>query len=153
MQPSDEAGEIMTRIEVGDWQTLGHLATQVRTEVFVDEQGISHEDEWDAADATAVHVVVSHCTKTPLATARLLTASPGVGKIGRMATKRVWRGRGIGRQVLEVLCAKAKARGDQEVVVHAQQSAIAFYEKSGFVARGEPFDEVGIAHLKMFKSL
>jgi YbgC/YbaW family acyl-CoA thioester hydrolase len=150
---SYEAGEIMTSMEVGDWLTLGHAAAQVRTEVFVQEQGISREDEWDAADTTAIHAVVSNRMKTPLATARLLIARPGVGKIGRMATKRVLRGSGIGRQVLDVLCAKAKARGDHEVMLHAQQSAVTFYAKSGFVVRGEPFDEVGIAHLEMFKPL
>jgi predicted GNAT family N-acyltransferase len=89
----------------------------------------------------------------PLATGRLLVAAPGVGKIGRMAAKRVLRGSQLGRQVLDALMAKAKARGDREVILHAQTSAAGFYAKSGFVARGEPFDEVGIAHIEMVKSL
>ncbi len=148
-----EAGEAMTSIQVGDWQTLGRDAALVRTEVFVEEQGISREDEWDAADHTAIHAVVYNRMQMPLATGRLLVSSPGVGKIGRMAAKRVLRGSHLGRQVLDALCAKAKARGDNEIILHAQQSAAAFYAKSGFVQRGEPFSEVGIAHIEMFKTL
>jgi YbgC/YbaW family acyl-CoA thioester hydrolase len=148
-----EAGEMMTSVQVGDWQTLGQNASKVRTEVFVDEQDISREDEWDAADTTAIHALVTNRMDMPLATGRLLIASPGVGKIGRMAAKRVLRGSGIGRQVLDALCGRAKARGDREIILHAQQSAAAFYAKSGFVQRGEPFTEVGIAHLEMFKTL
>ncbi len=148
-----EAGEAMTRVQVGDWQTLGRDAGSVRTEVFVQEQGISREDEWDAADHTAIHAVVYNRMQIPLATGRLLVNSPGVGKIGRMAAKRVLRGSHLGRQILQALCDKAKARGDREILLHAQQSASAFYAKSGFVQRGEPFTEVGIAHLEMFKIL
>jgi YbgC/YbaW family acyl-CoA thioester hydrolase len=148
-----EAGEAMTSIQVGDWQTLGRDAAQVRTEVFVQEQGISREDEWDAADNTAIHAVVYNRMQMPLATGRLLVNSPGVGKIGRMAAKRVLRGSQLGRQVLDALCAKVTARGDKEIVLHAQQSAALFYAKSGFALRGEPFTEVGIAHIEMFKSL
>lgn len=148
-----EAGEAMTSVQVGDWQTLGRDAGSVRTEVFVREQGISREDEWDAADHTAIHAVVYNRMQMPLATGRLLVSSPGVGKIGRMAVKRVLRGSHLGRQVLDALCARAKARGDREILLHAQQSASSFYAKSGFVQRGEPFNEVGIAHLEMFKTL
>ena len=148
-----ERGEAMTRIEVGTWQQLERDASSVRTEVFVEEQGISREDEWDAADSSAVHAVVYNRINMPLATGRLLVAAPGVGKIGRMASKRVLRGSQLGRQVLEALTAKAKQRGDKEVILHAQRSAAGFYTKSGFQERGEPFDEVGIAHIEMFKPL
>jgi YbgC/YbaW family acyl-CoA thioester hydrolase len=148
-----EAGEAMTNVQVGDWQTLGRDASSVRTEVFVEEQGISREDEWDAADTTAIHAVVYNRMQMPLATGRLLVSAPGIGKIGRMAAKRVLRGSHLGRQVLDALCEKAKARGDKEIILHAQQSAAAFYAKSGFAQRGEPFTEVGIAHVEMFKTL
>jgi YbgC/YbaW family acyl-CoA thioester hydrolase len=148
-----EAGEAMTHVQVGDWHTLGRDAASVRTEVFVQEQGISREDEWDAADNTAIHAVVYNRMQTPLATGRLLVHTPGIGKIGRMAAKRVLRGSHLGQQVLDALCAKAKARGDREIILHAQQSAAAFYAKSGFAPRGEPFTEVGIAHIEMFKIL
>jgi YbgC/YbaW family acyl-CoA thioester hydrolase len=148
-----ERGEVMTRIAVGTWQQLEKDASSVRTEVFVEEQGISREDEWDAADSSAVHAVAYNRINMPLATGRLLVVAPGVGKIGRMASKRVLRGSQLGRQVLEALTAKAKQRGDKEVILHAQKSAAGFYAKSGFQERGEPFDEVGIAHIEMFKQL
>jgi YbgC/YbaW family acyl-CoA thioester hydrolase len=148
-----EQGEAMTRVQVGTWQELERDAAAVRVEVFVEEQGISREDEWDEADKTAVHAVVYNRMEMPLATGRLLVYAPGVGKIGRMASKRVLRGSQLGRQVLDALTAKAKARGDKEVILHAQRSAAGFYAKSGFQERGEPFDEVGIAHIEMFKSL
>ncbi len=148
-----EKGEAMTRVQVGTWQELERYAASVRTEVFVEEQGIAREDEWDEADKTAVHAVVYNRMDMPLATGRLLIAAPGVGKVGRMASKRVLRGSRLGRQVLEALVQKAKQRGDKEVILHAQRSAAGFYAKSGFTERGAPFDEVGIAHVEMFKTL
>ena len=93
----------------------------------------------------------------PLATGRLLVAGPAhgphVAKIGRMATQRVLRGASLGRAVLDALVHSAAARGDREVILHAQRSAAAFYAKAGFVERGEPFDEVGIPHIEMVKLL
>jgi YbgC/YbaW family acyl-CoA thioester hydrolase len=148
-----EKGEAMTRVQVGSWQELERDGSKVRTEVFVEEQGIPREDEWDEADKMAVHAVVYNRLDMPLATGRLLVYAPGVGKIGRMASKRVLRGSQLGRQVLDALTAKAKARGDTEVILHAQRSAAGFYAKSGFQERGEPFDEVGIAHIEMHKQL
>jgi len=56
-------------------------------------------------------------------------------------------------QLLNALVDIAKARGDKEVRLHAQCSAQAFYEREGFVPVGEPFDEVGISHIEMFKEL
>jgi YbgC/YbaW family acyl-CoA thioester hydrolase len=148
-----EAGEAMTRLVVGSWQQLESDAAAVRTEVFVEEQGIAREDEWDAADATAVHAVLYNRLDMPLATGRLLAYQPSVVKIGRMAVKRVLRGSGAGRQVLDALCAQALVRGEREVLLHAQRSAEAFYARAGFAVRGEPFDEVGIAHVEMTKAL
>jgi YbgC/YbaW family acyl-CoA thioester hydrolase len=148
-----EAGQVMTRVVVGSWAELEKDASSVRTEVFVQEQGIKREDEWDAADATAVHAVVYNQLHQPVATGRLLAYQPGISKIGRMAVKRVLRGGHLGRQVLEALLQKAQARGDKEVLLHAQRSAADFYKRCGFAERGEPFDEVGIPHIEMFKAL
>jgi YbgC/YbaW family acyl-CoA thioester hydrolase len=148
-----EAGQAITRLQVSTWQQLEQPASAVRTEVFVEEQGIAREDEWDEADHSALHAVVLNRMDMPLATGRLLVAAPGVGKIGRMAVKRVLRGGSLGRQVLDALTEQARQRGDSEVLLHAQQSAAAFYAKAGFVPRGETFDEVGIAHIEMYKTL
>jgi YbgC/YbaW family acyl-CoA thioester hydrolase len=152
-----EAGECMTRLVIGDWQTLGQDASKVRTEVFVQEQGVPMNMEWDAADATAVHAVVYNQLNMPLATGRLLVAGnkhgERVGQIGRMAAKRVLRGTQLGRSVLDTLVIKARERGDYKVILHAQRSAAAFYTKAGFIPHGEPFEEVGIAHIPMAKVL
>jgi YbgC/YbaW family acyl-CoA thioester hydrolase len=145
-----EAGEAMARIELGPWSQLGTDAAKVRTEVFVQEQQIPMDMEWDEADATALHAVAWNRLGQPVATGRLLQPAPGVGQVGRMAVNRVLRGTHVGREVLQALVTAARARGDHEVRLHAQRSAEGFYARQGFVARGEPFDEVGIAHIEMF---
>jgi YbgC/YbaW family acyl-CoA thioester hydrolase len=146
-----EAGKDMHSIKAGSWADLGADAAKIRTEVFVQEQRIPVEDEWDDADQTAVHSVVYNGLMQAVATGRMLEHSPGVAKIGRMAVKRVLRGCGTGRMVLDSLTSIAAAQGYKEVRLHAQAAARGFYEKAGFTARGEPFDEVGIAHVEMFK--
>ena len=152
-----EAGEAMTRTEVGDWQRLGTDAGRLRKDVFVHEQGIPESEEWDARDSTAVHAVVYNRLNMPLATGRLLMAGPDYGPktalIGRMATARALRGAKLGGQVLDALVQRAQQRGDSEVVLHAQQSAAAFYAKAGFLERGEVFQEVGIPHVEMARAL
>ena len=70
-----------------------------------------------------------------------------------MAVKQVLRGAGIGHDLLRVLVDAAKQRGDHQVLLHAQRSAQKFYERAGFMVQGEPFDEVGIPHIEMFKAL
>lgn len=148
-----EAGEEMLVVRTGPWATLGEDARRMRTEVFVQEQRIPMEMEWDEADVTAVHAVAYNRLGQPLATGRLLQPAPGVAQIGRMAVHRVLRGSGIGRELLHTLVKVAAERGDQQVMLHAQRSAEGFYRRLGFVARGEPFDEVDIPHIEMFTLL
>ncbi|WP_326543293.1 YbgC/FadM family acyl-CoA thioesterase [Pseudorhodoferax sp.] len=144
-----EAGLPVTQLRLGAWDTLQADARRVRTEVFVEEQGIARDDEWDEADATAVHAVLSNRLGQPLATGRLLQHGPGVAKVGRMAVRHMLRGAHFGAEILQALTQAAAARGDHEVVLHAQRSAEGFYRRLGFAVRGEPFDEVGIAHVEM----
>jgi YbgC/YbaW family acyl-CoA thioester hydrolase len=148
-----EAGQAMTKLVVGDWQTLGQDASQVRTQVFVDELGISVGDERDGRDDSAVHAVLYNQLNMPLATGRLLqgetTDASGTSKIGRMATLRVLRSGQLGAGVLDALVQQARHRGDIQVVLHAQTAAARFYERAGFVAQGAPYDEVGIPHVTM----
>ena len=144
-----EAGQPVTRLQLGHWDDLQGAASQVRSEVFIEEQRIAREDEWDEADATAVHAVLRNRLDQPLATGRLLQPEPGIAKIGRMAVRRAVRGSGFGADILLALVQAARARGDREVVLHAQRTAEGFYQRLGFTVRGEPFDEVGIAHVEM----
>ncbi|XAH26124.1 YbgC/FadM family acyl-CoA thioesterase [Xylophilus sp. GW821-FHT01B05] len=148
-----EAGATVTEVRTGTWDALGEHAASVRTEVFVQEQAIPAEEEWDADDATAVHAVVYNRLGQPLATGRLLQYAEGVGRIGRMAVIRALRGAQLGRAVLDALVAQARARGDHEVILHAQRSAEGFYARAGFTPVGEPFDEVGIPHIGMQRRL
>lgn len=148
-----EAGEDMFTVRIGRWSELGADASQVRTEVFVQEQHIPKEMEWDEADDAAVHAVAYNRLGQALATGRLLPSVDGSCKVGRMAVTRVLRGSGLGRAILHALMQFAAARGDRELVLHAQCSARGFYAGRGFAERGELFDEVGIPHIEMFVRL
>ena len=148
-----ESGQAVTHLQVGTWQALGAQASQVRTEVFVQEQGISQDDEWDDMDAQCLHAVLFNGLGQPLATGRLLPSVQGQSKIGRMAVTRVLRGTGQGALILHALCEHAKARGDKAVLLHAQTSAKRFYDKLGFTQDGDLFVEAGIDHVTMSKPL
>ena len=148
-----EAGEAMVRVATGSWAELGKDAGQIRTAVFVQEQRIPADLEWDEADATALHAVAYNRLGQPVATGRLLAATDGVCKIGRMAVHQVLRGCGFGEQVLRALAAEAQRRGDRAIELHAQRTARAFYERLGFAARGEPYVEAGIPHIDMTRQL
>lgn len=150
---SFEAGKPMVEVRVGSWDELGRDARKIRTEVFVQEQRIPADMEWDAADASCIHAVAYNRFGVALATGRLLQHVPGVAKIGRMAVSRVMRGSGVGRHVLEALMKAARARGDREVLLHAQASAANFYARAGFSPRGPEFDEAGIPHVEMVRAL
>ena len=148
-----EAGQPMVEVRVATWDRLGREAGVIRQQVFITEQKIPAELEWDAADAVCLHAVAYNRLGVPLATGRLLEHVPGVAKIGRMAVQAPMRGSGIGRAVLDALLQAARARGDLEVLLHAQLSAAAFYRRAGFVARGPEFEESGIPHLEMLRRL
>jgi YbgC/YbaW family acyl-CoA thioester hydrolase len=148
-----EAGEPMLTVSVGDWAALGAEAAPIRRAVFVEEQKIPAELEWDAGDAECTHAVARNRLGLALATGRLLQPAPGVAKIGRMAVLASQRGSGIGRLVLDALVDAAEERGDHEVLLHAQASAAPFYRRAGFDVRGEPFDEAGIRHIEMVRAL
>ncbi|MES2282769.1 MAG: YbgC/FadM family acyl-CoA thioesterase [Pseudomonadota bacterium] len=148
-----EDGQAMTQLKLGAWKELGTAAAPVRVQVFVEEQGVPLSMEWDEFDADAIHAVCFNGLGTALATGRLIMQVPGVGRIGRMAVKRVLRGSRIGSEILHALIDEARRRGCSEIFLHAQVSARNFYRRSGFTERGEPFEEAGIPHIEMFKSL
>ena len=145
------AGEPMVSVQVGTWSDLAAEAQPIRTTVFVDEQKVPVEIERDAADADAVHALARNRLGLAVGTGRLLAAAgPGhPARIGRMAVSRGLRGARIGRDLLEALMAAAGRRGDAEVTLHAQVSALGFYRRAGFVEHGERFEEAGIGHQEM----
>jgi predicted GNAT family N-acyltransferase len=126
-------------------------AFAVRIAVFVDEQQIPREEELDALDDTAVHCV-GYADGRPVAAGRLvLSDDASYGKIGRMAVLASHRGTGLGAQVLAALEREGIARGLTEFRLSAQLSARGFYDRAGYVADGDIYDEVGIPHIAMVK--
>jgi YbgC/YbaW family acyl-CoA thioester hydrolase len=148
-----EAGKPMVNVRLGGWDELGRDAKGIRMAVFVQEQKIPAEMEWDAADASCTHAVAYNRFGLALATGRLLEHVPGVAKIGRMAVTQTMRGSGVGRVVLDGLMAAARQRGDREVLLHAQMTAAPFYARAGFAQRGPVFEEAGIPHVEMVRVL
>ena len=148
-----ERGEDMVQVHTGSWQDFQTLASPLRTEVFVHEQKVPAELEWDHEDETALHAVVLNRMGMALATGRLLQHAPGVARIGRMAVKKQMRGSDLGQRVLHALMDAARHRGDTQVILHAQCSAEGFYKRSGFEPQGAVFEEAGIAHVEMVRKL
>jgi YbgC/YbaW family acyl-CoA thioester hydrolase len=148
-----EAGKSMVDVRVGRWSELGEPARKIRSQVFVEEQHIPAEMEWDGADDGCVHALACNRFGLPLATGRMLEHVPGVAKIGRMAVLAPMRGGHIGRAVLDALLQHARERGDREALLHAQLGAAPFYSRAGFIARGPVFEEAGIPHVEMVRSL
>jgi YbgC/YbaW family acyl-CoA thioester hydrolase len=148
-----EAGQPMLQVRTGSWAELGADAGRIRTQVFVQEQRIPAELEWDEADANSLHAVAYNRLGQAVATGRLLPAQEGVAKVGRMAVHQVLRGTRIGEQVLRTLADAAQRRGDRVLRLHAQRTARDFYARLGFAAEGEPFDEAGIPHVTMARAL
>jgi YbgC/YbaW family acyl-CoA thioester hydrolase len=144
-----EAGGSVVDLKLGSWQDLQNAASALRQEVFVEEQEIPQELEWDEHDATAVHALVTNKLGQPVATGRLLQPHPKVSQIGRMAVSKPLRGGNLGRMVMDALTDVARQRGDQQIILHAQCSAEPFYRRLGFKAHGEVFQDAGIDHIEM----
>jgi predicted GNAT family N-acyltransferase len=121
----------------------------VRQQVFVIEQGVPAELERDALDPVCAHVLARDGDGTPIGTGRLLPD----GRIGRMAVLPAWRGKGVGEAMLEELVRAAIALGLSEVHLHAQLPACDFYARQGFLPEGGRFEEAGIMHLQMRRTL
>jgi predicted GNAT family N-acyltransferase len=123
----------------------------VRIAVFVDEQGIPRSEELDDFDASATHCV-GYVDDAPVAAGRLLLFDDHA-KIGRMAVLAAHRGTGLGARVLDALEREGVARGVRHFKLSAQLSARGFYERGGYTARGDVYDEVGIPHIAMEKQV
>lgn len=148
-----EAGQAVVDVAVGSWADLGAESSALRHQVFVQEQGIPAELEHDAADATALHALARNRLGRPVATGRLLAPAPGVARIGRMAVCQALRGSGVGRAVLSALVQAAQQRGDRELILNAQAGAVDFYLRAGFSRSGPVFEEAGIPHQAMMRTL
>lgn len=126
---------------------LGRLALAVRRQVFILEQQVPESVERDAYDHTATHIVAI-VDGNVVGVLRLLFLPEHV-KIGRVAVMRERRGLGIAGAMLRFAMAEARAKGASRFYLTAQIDKVPMYEKLGFAAFGEPFEEGGMAHLAM----
>ncbi len=136
-------------VEEGDWSNLGHSAGRVRETVFVAEQGVPAEMEYDRWDPVSLHVLARGPGGEAIGTGRLLPD----GHIGRMAVLGDWRGKGVGTTLLSHLLDAARRRGMAHIVLNAQTSALDFYRRFGFAPEGSEFTEAGIPHIRMARML
>jgi len=139
----------MVRIELLPWDRARAGATPIRFKVFVEEQRVPPEIEMDEHDARCIHALAFNVQHEPIATGRLLPD----GHIGRMAVLQGWRKQGVGGAILEAIVAAAHERGDREVVLSAQTHALEFYRRHGFTEEGAIYEDAGIAHQAMRRSL
>jgi len=139
----------MPRIELMEWDKAQAIAGPIRFAIFVGEQNVPPGIELDDKDAACVHAIAFDDAGKAIGTGRLLPD----GHIGRMAVVKDWRRRGIGAQLLEALIEEARRRGHDEVVLSAQLQALEFYRIHGFIAEGKVYEDAGILHQQMRKTL
>jgi predicted GNAT family N-acyltransferase len=143
-------------VRLATWQRDAARLSPVRLQVFVVEQKVPPQIEIDALDPICVHVIAEDASGRVIGTGRLLPtehAAVPVSRIGRMAVYADWRSKGVGAALLKALVDEAIRRGDRQIVLHAQIHAEAFYARHGFVREGEAYEEAGIAHINMRRTL
>ncbi|MBT9569247.1 MAG: GNAT family N-acetyltransferase [Thiobacillus sp.] len=136
-------------VEQTDWAQDAARLAAVRRHVFILEQGVPEEMEWDTADATAVHFLALAIEGQPIGCARLLPD----GHIGRMAVLPNWRRLGVGSALLAAALTHARNTEIALIRLSAQVQAVPFYLQAGFVIVGDSYQEAGIPHVSMHKHL
>ncbi|ELY59729.1 N-acetyltransferase GCN5 [Natronococcus amylolyticus DSM 10524] len=142
----------MTETRVVDSDDEREDALAVRHAVFVEEQGVDENLEYDEHDADAVHVVAYDGCE-PVGAARLRELEDGAGKVERVAVLEPRRGEGIGQELMAVLEKRARADGFDELKLHSQTHAAEFYAELEYERYGKVFEEAGIPHVRMRKKL
>lgn len=128
-----------------DWEHDQGALRHIRTLVFIEEQAVPKDLEWDCEDADAVHLLAVDSAAQPIGTVRLLAT----GQIGRMAVLPRWRNRGVGSALLREILNIALRPGRPPPFLNAQISALPFYLNLGFEPVGEQFEEAAIPHRRM----
>ena len=128
-----------------NWNASCEALRALRRAVFIEEQHVPEELEWDEIDERAYHVLATTRDGSAVGTGRLSLDC----QIGRMAVAREWRRKGVGSAVLKTLLDFALKEGCRVVRLHAQMHAIGFYERFGFESVGVAFEEAGIPHRAM----
>lgn len=132
-------------IRQASWQQDHAAISGVRRQVFINEQGVPEELEWDGLDEEALHLIAEDAEGKTIATARMLAD----GHIGRVAVVASWRRQGVGKALMQELLNMASQQGHDKVFLDAQLEAIGFYQRLGFTANGVIFMDAGIPHRHM----
>ncbi|MBA4141540.1 MAG: GNAT family N-acetyltransferase [Nitrosospira sp.] len=136
-------------VRTANWQDDGRALKLIRETVFIGEQGIPPELEWDEFDTNCTHLLAIDTLQNPIGTARLLPA----GSIGRMAVLKYWRGKRVGSALMESLLEEALVRQLPLVTLNAQTHAAGFYTRFGFRRVENEFLDAGIPHVRMVLQL
>ena len=132
-------------VQLVEWKDAGDQLQQIRQAVFIDEQQVPEELEWDGLDDRAFHLLATDPSGNPIGGARILTP----GHIGRMAVIKEWRGHGVGSMLLTAAISYCRDHGCQVLRLSAQTHAIPFYSRAGFVVCSEEYLDAGIPHRDM----
>ena len=132
-------------IRIASWQDEASILRIIRTAVFIHEQQIPEDLEWDEFDLISMHVLALNSDGQPIGTARFLPD----GHVGRMAVLKEWRGKGLGSAMLLRILEELRSQHMQKAILNAQTTVVKFYEKFGFQVSGKEFMEVGIPHVRM----
>jgi predicted GNAT family N-acyltransferase len=136
-------------VRLVDWAEAADGLRAVRRAVFIDEQAIPEDMEWDEFDEVCRHALAEDIGGKAVGCGRLLED----GHIGRLAVLPSWRGRGVGAALLCHLLDLARTRGHARAILNSQTQAIPFYARQGFVVEGDEYLEAGIPHRTMTKIL
>jgi len=136
-------------VRTADWNTDRQTLSEIRRKVFIEEQNVPEELEWDEFDEISQHILALDNSGNPIGTGRI---KPD-GQIGRMAVLKDWRNKGVGKSILDELLKIATQLNQHEIYLHAQLTAIEFYEKSGFRINSSEFMDAGIPHKIMIKRM
>lgn len=137
------------KVRVAAWERDRGLLSAIRHRVFIQEQNVPEDLEWDEHDASATHFLAEEKSGKAIGCARLLPD----GRLGRMAVAVGWRNKGVGSSLLLAAEREARKRGASMLQISAQKQAAGFYLKHGFIIVGDDFMEAGIAHVAMQKHL
>lgn len=133
------------RVRIASWQQDNSALRCLRETVFMNEQGVSSELEWDGLDEAATHLLAEDDEGRPIGTVRMLAD----GHIGRVAVLQSWRKHGVGTALMRFCLKLARQCGLSRVHLDAQVDALPFYTRLGFIAEGEVFMDAGIPHRHM----
>ena len=126
------------------WHDAENYLRAVRTPVFIDEQLVTPEFEWDNIDATALHLLAL-LNDEPIGCLRIIDYH----KIGRMAVLKEWRRMGLGAALLLEAVNICKLYGSNKVYLSAQTHAVDFYKRAGFKVTSGEYCDVHIPHVDM----